>query len=61
MLDRAGPETYFRPAVRRPPRLARRPARPWDRADELAGVVEDAYAEVAPPRLLAEAGLLDDG
>ena len=29
--------------------------------DELAGVVEDAYAEVAPQRLLAQAGLLGEG
>ena len=28
--------------------------------EELAGVVEDAYAEVAPATLLAEAGLLDE-
>jgi len=27
--------------------------------DELAGVVEDAYASVAPERLLAQAGLLE--
>ena len=27
--------------------------------DQLAGVVEDAYASVAPERLLSQAGLLD--
>ena len=60
LLVSADPETYFRP-----PYVGHRG---WlgvrlDRGiapDELAGVVEDAYAEVAPPRLLAEAGLLDD-
>ena len=59
MLVGANPETYFVP-----PYVGHRG---WlgvrlDRGigeDELAGVVEDAYAEVAPSRLLAEAGLVD--
>ena len=56
LLVSADPETYFRP-----PYVGHRG---WlgvrlDRGiapEELAGVVEDAYAEVAPPRLLAQAG-----
>ena len=61
LLVSADPDTYFRPpyvghrgwlGVRLDGGIA---------PDELAGVVEDAFAEVAPPRLLAEAGLLDDG
>ena len=60
LLVSADPDTYFRPAyvghrgwlgVRLDGGIA---------PDELAGVVEDAFAEVAPPRLLAEADLLGD-
>lgn len=59
MLVAADPETYFVP-----PYVGHRG---WlgvrlDRGiaeDELVGVVEDAYATVAPKRLLAEAGLSD--
>jgi hypothetical protein len=55
LLMEADPERFFRP-----PYVGHRG---WlgvrlDRGlnwDELAGIVEDAYAEVAPPKLLAEA------
>jgi hypothetical protein len=55
MLVEADPERFFRP-----PYVGHRG---WlgvrlDRGlhwDELAGIVEDAYAEVAPPKLLEEA------
>ncbi len=59
MLVEASPETYFVPryvghrgwlGVRLDRDLA---------AGELAGLVEDAYACVAPPALLARAGLVD--
>jgi len=59
LLVGAAPEIYFRP-----PYVGHRS---WlgvrlDRdiaEDELAGVVEDAYATVAPPRLLVRAGLVE--
>jgi hypothetical protein len=55
MLVEADPERFFRP-----PYVGHRG---WlgmrlDRAlhwDELAGILEDAYAEVAPPKLVEEA------
>jgi hypothetical protein len=61
MLVEADPETYFVP-----PYVGHRG---WlgvrlDRGigeDELAGVVEDAYAAVAPQRLLRQAGLVEEG
>ena len=46
----------LRPAVRRPPRLARRSARPGPRLRTSSpGIVEDAYAEVAPAKLVEAA------
>lgn len=61
MLVDADPERFFRP-----PYVGHRG---WlgvrlDRGlhwDELAGIVEDAYAEVAPPKLVEAARLLEPG
>jgi len=62
MLVDANPDTYFVPPyVGHRGWLGVRLDRPIA-DDELAGIVEDAYASVAPKRLLAEAGLVgDDG
>lgn len=59
MLVEASPETYFVPPyVGHRGWLGVRLERDLG-ADELAGVVEDAYACVAPATLLARAGLVD--
>jgi hypothetical protein len=55
MLVEAAPERFFVPPyVGHRGWLGFRLDRPFDR-DELAGIVEDAYAEVAPQKLVDEA------
>ena len=59
LLVDANPDTYFVPPyVGHRGWLGVRLDRPTA-DDELAGIVEDAYACVAPKRLLAEAGLTE--
>jgi hypothetical protein len=54
-LVEADPERFFVPAyVGHRGWLGVRLDRGFDR-DEIAGILEDAYAEVAPPKLVAEA------
>ena len=55
------PRRLLRPAVRGRPRLAGRAARPRPHWDEIAGVLEDAYAVVAPRRLVDAAAALRAG
>ena len=60
MLVQADPERFFRPPyVGHRGWLGVRLDRGLD-WDELAGIAEDAYAEVAPPRLVDAARLADD-
>jgi hypothetical protein len=60
MLVEADPERFFVPPyVGHRGWLGVRLDRGLD-CDELAGIAEDAYAEVAPPKLLAAARLADD-
>jgi hypothetical protein len=55
LLVDADPDRFFRPPyVGHRGWLGFRLDRPFD-PDELAGIVEDAYAEVAPPQLVEEA------
>ena len=57
MLIEADPERFFRPPyVGGRGRLGVRLDRGLD-WDELAGILEDAYAEVAPPKLVEAARL----
>ena len=59
MLVQADPERFFRPPyVGHRGWLGVRLDRGLDR-DELAGIAEDAYAEVAPPKLVDSARLAD--
>ena len=55
MLVEADPERFFRPPyVGHRGWLGSRLDRPFD-GDELAGILEDAYAEIAPAKLVEEA------
>jgi len=55
-LVEADPDRFFVPAyVGHRGWIGVRLDRGFDR-DEIAGILEDAYAEVAPPKLVAEAG-----